>query len=430
MSTAKVEDAQPEPVPSTTQESTKTEEDTPATKTDDKDVKTEFKDTKKNGTEKKDKNGLRTYEDGVLKTSAQEDPSDRRNNSKYDPSVLPETNDPQLIRNQVEFYFSDSNLPGDKYLWNATDGTNNLPVKIEKICTFGRMKRFRPISAVVAALRDSKFLEVTGPEGLEEVKRRVAYDPTIPRSKSESRSIYAKGFGDEEPSSQFDIEAFFAPYGPTNSVRLRRTEEKLFKGSVFVEFQDDATCEAFLALDPKPLWKGKHTLIFKPKKQYQDEKEQEIKDGKIQPGPSYGRGRGRGRGGRGGNRGRNDRDRNGRDRGGRDRGDRDPDDWKRRREDDRANGFRDDRNRQDNKGGRGRGRREDRGPRNTDRNSEREEREEKNGEDSEKKVDSKSEPVAEAPKVENNKKRAREDDGEEGAPAKKVDSKSEAATES
>ena len=260
-------------------------------------------------------------------------------------------------------------------MWNATDGTNNLPVKIEKICTFGRMKRFRPISSVVAALRDSKFLEVTGPEGLEEVKRRVAYDPTIPRSKTESRSIYAKGFGDEEPSSQFDIEAFFAPYGPTNSVRLRRTDEKLFKGSVFVEFQDDATCEAFLALDPKPLWKGKHTLKIIPKKQYQDEKEQEIKDGKIQPGPSYGRGRGRGRGGnRGGNRGRNDRDRNGRD-----RGDRDPDDWKRRREDDRASGFKDDRNRRDNKGGRGRGRREDRGPRNNDRNREREEREEKNG---------------------------------------------------
>jgi hypothetical protein len=100
MSTAKVEDAQPEPVLSTTQETTKMEEDTPATKIEDGDVKIESKDAKKNGTEK---NGFRTYEDGVLKTSAREDHKDRSKNSKYDPSVLPDTDDPQLIRNQVTF---------------------------------------------------------------------------------------------------------------------------------------------------------------------------------------------------------------------------------------------------------------------------------------------------------------------------------------
>src|ERR1700709_1719596 len=127
---------------------------------------------------------------------------------------------------KVEFYFGDSNLPTDKYMWDMTDGATNLPVSIENICKFGRMKRFKPIAAVVAALRDSAFLEVTGAEGQEQVKRKVPYDPTIPRAKAESRTVYVKGFGDEEPSSQFDIEAFFAPYGPTSAVRLRRTEEK------------------------------------------------------------------------------------------------------------------------------------------------------------------------------------------------------------
>ena len=166
---------------------------------------------------------------------------------------------------KVEFYFSDTNLPTDNYLNDLTKGSSNLPVAISKICSFGRMKRFQPQSAVVAALRDSKFLVVSGPEGMEEVKRAVAYDPTTPKSRAESRSIYAKGFGDEEPGSQFDIEAFFAPYGPTNSVRLRRTDQKLFKGSVFVEFQDDETAEKFLALDPKPLWKG-NTLLIKSKR--------------------------------------------------------------------------------------------------------------------------------------------------------------------
>ena len=42
----------------------------------------------------------RTYEDGVLKTSAREDPY-AKSNSKYDPSILPQTDDPKKIRAQV-----------------------------------------------------------------------------------------------------------------------------------------------------------------------------------------------------------------------------------------------------------------------------------------------------------------------------------------
>jgi lupus La protein len=248
-------------------------------------------------------------------------------------------------------------------MMNATKGPENQPVSIKKIHSFGRMRRFHPYSAIVAALKDSKFLNVAGAEGEEVVSRKVAYDPNVPVSKTESRSVYVKGFGDEEPSSQFDIEAFFAQFGSTNAVRLRRTPEKLFKGSVFVEWSDEETAQKFLALDPKPKWKGKHTLQIMSKTAYLDLKQQEIQDGTVQPseswGPPRGRGRGRGRGYR-----------NGHDRG-RDRGDRDPDDWKKRREEDRASGFKDDRRHH-----RGRGRRDDRGPRNNDRNREREEKNE------------------------------------------------------
>jgi lupus La protein len=242
------------------------------------------------------------------------------------------------------------------------------------------------MSAVVAALRESQFLEITGPEGQEQVKRKEPYCATATRPSSEPRSVYVKGFGDEEPSSQFDIEAFFAQYGPTNAVRLRRTPEKLFKGSVFVEFADEDTAKNFLALEPKPLWKGKHPLKIQSKKDYQDEKLQDIKDGKMEPAETWVR-RSRGAGYRGnnnrGSRGnyRNDRDgRDGRGRGD-SRGDRDPDDWKKRREEDRASGFKDNHrkhdrgNRDGDRKGRGRGRgRDDRVPRNNDRNREREDR--------------------------------------------------------
>ena len=76
-------------------------EDAPATNVKEEHVKAGSKDAKQNGTGKDEKHSARTYEDGVLKTSAREDRNDRSKNSKYDPSVLPETNDPQLIRNQV-----------------------------------------------------------------------------------------------------------------------------------------------------------------------------------------------------------------------------------------------------------------------------------------------------------------------------------------
>ncbi|SZF02176.1 unnamed protein product [Blumeria hordei] len=292
-----------------------------------------------------------TYPDGVLKATARN--IEGVSNSKYDPSILPTTDDPQKIRaqllivRQVEFYFGDANLPTDKFMWGLTEGSSNVPVSVKKICEFGRMRRFSPYEAIVSALKESKFLQVSGEEGAEVINRRIAFDPDTPRNKAESRSIYAKGFGNEEPSSQFDIEAFFAPYGPTNAVRLRRTHDKLFKGSVFVEFADEETAQKFLDLPNKPLWKGEHCLRVMSKKAYMDLKMEEIKSGTIEPASSdkwlQGRGRGRGRGNRGGQ-----------GQSGRHRDDRDPNDWKKRREDDRASGFKDDRNR--NRGGRGRGR--------------------------------------------------------------------------
>lgn len=414
------------------------------------DIKEEKSDKKAEENGASGENKERFYDNGILKTSAQIDET-RKNYSKYDPAVLPTTDDPSKIRAQVEFYFSDANLPTDKHLWNLTDGILNLPVSITEICKFGRMKRFKPISAIVAALRESQFLEITGPEGHEQVKRKQAYNPTAVKPSSEPRSVYVKGFGDEEPSSQFDIEAFFAQYGPTNAVRLRRTQEKLFKGSVFVEFADEETAQNFLALEPKPLWKGKYPLKIQSKKDYTDEKLQDIKDGKMEPAETWApRSRGGGyrgnnnRGGRGNYR--NDRDgRDGRGRGD-SRGDRDPDDWKKRREEDRASGFKDNHRKYDrghregDRKGRGRGRgRDDRGPR--DRNREREGRDEKNDkkrareeDDDEKpakKVDGKPD---ESPAVKteespatNGKKRAREDDDAEQTPTKKVNSKSDEA---
>ncbi|OOG00844.1 hypothetical protein ASPCADRAFT_202666 [Aspergillus carbonarius ITEM 5010] len=259
----------------------------------------------------------------------------RRNNVKFDPSTQEVTDDPVQIRKQVEFYFSDSNLPMDKFLFSKVGGSANRAVPLELLHSFKRMRRFQPFTAVVEALKSSEVLELTENDTC--VRRKTPLPESVSQTHDHSvakvfedqamtRSVYAKGFGDEEPTTQLDIEAFFAPYGPVNAIRLRRTYDKTFKGSVFVEFESEEKQKAFLALDPKPQWKGQDLLI-KSKKEYCDEKVRDIEAGRVKPSGSRGRGfngRGRGRGrGRGGNRDRDNRD------------------WRERRAADQKNGFSD-----------------------------------------------------------------------------------------
>lgn len=245
-----------------------------------------------------------------------------RHNIKSDPSSLEESSDPVEIRKQVEFYLSDSNLWNDEFMFKKTGGPKNYPVPLKLIHSFKRMQRFQPFEAIVEALKDSKCLDVgmflkqapseygvKRKEALAEIdgarNRHSRYKSW--QDKTISRSIYAKGFGDEKTDSQFAIEAFFTPHGPLNAVRLRRTKDQFFKGSVFVEFADEQTMQTFWALDPKPQWNGEE-LMWKTKQDYIEGKEAIY--GKFEPKTSYQGdkgskgGRGDRRGGRGGGHGR------------------------------------------------------------------------------------------------------------------------------
>ena len=243
----------------------------------------------------------------------------------------------------------------DKFLLEQVGGSKNNPVPIKTLHSFKRMRHFQPFEAIVTALKESEILEVTNDDTC--VRRKIPLPESLDNGPDESavkvfedwampRSVYVKGFGEEVPTTQFDIEAFFAPYGPTNAIRLRRSDTKLFKGSVFVEFADEDLQKAFLALDPKPKFKGQDLQIMS-KKQYCDQKVEDIKTGKIKANARYDRDR------RGppNDRGRKDRDVK------RKRDDEDDRDWRERREDDRRSGFRDDKRRgnrdRDSRGGRG-----------------------------------------------------------------------------
>ena len=217
------------------------------------------------------------------------------------------------------------------------------------------MKHFQPFEAIVEALRTSKEVELTDDDTC--VRRKFPLPENffdVIAKESDPRTVYVKGFGEETPSTQFDIEAFFVPYGPTRAVRLRRNDEKHFKRSVFVEFETTELANAFLELDPKPKYNDKDLQIMS-KTEYQEKKQEDLKAGKIVSNDRNNRG------GRWGNRDhRDNRDYRPRrsspdySKGG--RGKDDSRDWRTRRDEDQKRGFRDDKRGEDrNRGGRGHG---------------------------------------------------------------------------
>jgi lupus La protein len=295
----------------------------------------------------------------------------------------------------VEFYFSDANLARDKFLFTQIGGRKNLPVPIATIHSFKRMRRFQPVSTVVEALKSSSTLDIVEDDTAIRRKKPFEADADTDQfalqrqfdDESLARSIHAKGFGEEKPTTQFDIEAFFAKHGPTNQVRLRRFTDKTFRGSVFVEFDSEDTAKQFLEAKPAPSYNG-NTLTVLSKKEWLKQEAAKNKD-------------------------RPPKDRNAKDRSLKDRNERssyrppkdDGRDWRVRREEDRKAGYPERRSDE--------GKRES-GPR--DRNEEKKQKEEGEKQDAEEKNDG-----------DKGEKRAREDDPtEEDQPAKRAKEDEEA----
>lgn len=137
----------------------------------------------------------------------------KKDNVRTDFGRKEESSDQTEIRRQVEFYFSESNLPIDKFLLEETGGPENKPFPLKTLHTFKRMRHFQPFSAVVEAVKGSDFLEVNDND---EVYRKQPLDSKFTTdvkknselltSVSMNRSIYVKGFGEETRSSVFEIE--------------------------------------------------------------------------------------------------------------------------------------------------------------------------------------------------------------------------------
>lgn len=105
-------------------------------------------------------------------------PDDKAENPASGTPEVEDHPDGDEIRRQVEYYFSDENLPTDKYLLEFCRGKENLPVSVGRICSFKKMRHYKPRKQVVAALRKSDFLDVS--EDGKTIKRKIPLEgPTI-----------------------------------------------------------------------------------------------------------------------------------------------------------------------------------------------------------------------------------------------------------
>jgi hypothetical protein len=133
----------------------------------------------------------------------------------------------------VTFYFSDSNLFFDKFLWTLVCKSPEGWVPLETVASFKRMREYLQtygLPFIAQAVRDVH--PASGQEGNEiEVDAEGAH---VRRTKSLEkdtsawdRTLYVKGFGEGETefNSQEQVEEWFKQYAPVAAVRFRREGE-------------------------------------------------------------------------------------------------------------------------------------------------------------------------------------------------------------
>lgn len=157
------------------------------------------------------------------------------------------------VKKQVEFYFSDSNLQSDRFLWRIYEANDGW-VELKTLLTFGRMRQFRPAEKVVEALKTSEKLVLSANN---DMIRRTAplKDYNELKNTRKRNSVHIEGF--PAGLSQDQVEEWFntmiLPSLPKEQAfcsirRIRSRSNKEFFGVVDVEFKTLEDAEYFLGV--------------------------------------------------------------------------------------------------------------------------------------------------------------------------------------
>nr|KYP59235.1 La protein isogeny [Cajanus cajan] len=199
-------------------------------------------------------------------------------------ALLDEETVKKVVR-QVEFYFSDSNLPRDNFLKKTVTESEDGMVSLALICSFNRMRKHlnlgddksaevteETVKAVAQALRNSASLRVSE-DGSKVGRATELLKPEEVIEQVEIRTIAASPF--EYNVKLEDVETFFGQYTKVNSIRLPRHvgDKRFFCGTALIEFSSDEEMEKFLK---QSLVYAGAELELKPKKEFDAQREKEL----------------------------------------------------------------------------------------------------------------------------------------------------------
>uniref|UniRef100_A0A0E0K295 HTH La-type RNA-binding domain-containing protein n=1 Tax=Oryza punctata TaxID=4537 RepID=A0A0E0K295_ORYPU len=163
------------------------------------------------------------------------------------------------VLRQVEFYFSDSNLPRDKFLRETVEQREDGLVSLALICSFARMKSHlgldaavkpetvpeETVLAVAEVLRCSPVLRVSEDgKMVGRASELLKADEII--DQVDSRTVAASPLPYNVKLE--DVQSFFAQHAKVNSVRLPRhiTNKRHFCGTALVEFSEEEEAKSVL----------------------------------------------------------------------------------------------------------------------------------------------------------------------------------------
>lgn len=158
----------------------------------------------------------------------------------------------QKIKNQVEFYFSDANLPKDKFL-KEESAKNNGWIPIQTIASFSRMKALSSDAEVIKSVlvsSDSDLFEVDS-EGAN-VRRKIPLPEDLDLN---ANTVIVEGFPVEVTLD--DISAFFQTH--TNKIFAVR----MHKDAVTKSFSGKANIVMSSPEEAKKLLDSAEPLVFK-----------------------------------------------------------------------------------------------------------------------------------------------------------------------
>ncbi|KAI3992650.1 hypothetical protein MKX01_007972 [Papaver californicum] len=198
---------------------------------------------------------------------------------------LDEETQKKIIR-QVEFYFSDSNIPRDGFLKKTIEESEDGLVSLALICSFARMRlhlglggELKPedvsadtLKAVYETLKKASTSLKFSEDG-KKVGRRTGLPKPEVVDQIDVRTVAVSPL--EHDVTRDDLETFFSQYGKVNSVRLPKHvgDKKVFCGTGLVEFSSDEDAENVLK---QSLSYAGTELELKPKKDYDVEREEMV----------------------------------------------------------------------------------------------------------------------------------------------------------